>query len=159
MENSISKEQSNNNTTKHEAEIAYGFLLDLRNIDLKLLWTRSAFFFAINGALLGFLIRNLDADFVILLFLVFFGFGIALIWRKVTKLGCTWLVSWETQLRDIEDRVFPDSPDICIFRNNEYRGKIKGSIKKILIKITGVNTVIWVFLLLYVLFKKGLHYF
>lgn len=128
MENSISRKHSNSNSAKHEAEVAYGFLLDLRNIDLKLLWTRSAFFFAINGALLGFLIRNLDAaDSMILTSIFCFGFGIALIWWRVTKRGCEWLISWEDQLRDIEDKVFPESPDIWhIFRDSEYRRKIKG---------------------------------
>lgn len=163
MKDQNSKKQDNGNTVKHEAEIAYGFLLQLRNVDLNLLWTRSGFFFAINGALLGFMIRNLDRDFMIHPGVIgFFGVVIVAIWWKVTELGCSWLDSWERQLKNVEDKVFPSSPDLCIFRANEYRRKIKGgSIKKILIRVTVLNMIVWDALLLYVPLKQlyQLYYF
>lgn len=142
----IGQKVDDNNAEKHEFEAAYGFLLQLRNIDLDMLWTRSGFFFAINGALWGFLIGNLNTASIVLPFIAVFGFWTAFIWWKITELGCAWLVSWEAQLKDIENKVFPNSPDISIFRDNKYKGTINGSIKKILKDITLINLIAWIVL-------------
>lgn len=106
---------------------AYEFLLQLRNVDLALLWTRSQFFLVIETALLGFAIGNLDKPrFLILLFIVL-GITISIVWAIVTDVGCSWLKSWEEQLEKIEDEVLPD--DVPIFQKNEDKAKIKPSIK------------------------------
>ena len=156
MEKPADKPQNKDDLLKHQIETAYSSLLQLRNTDLNLFWGRSSFFLTAECVLLGFFVGNFNRNPARPLLIAMCGFVIALIWIKIIHNGRDWLNRWEDQLKEIEDRVFPDLPDVTIFRYDEQKEKIKGSIKKMLIRITYCNAWMWVsFIWAVWLFRKG----
>lgn len=149
----VDKDKTNSDLSKREAEIAFGFLLQLRNTDLTLLWTRSTIFLAIEGIILGFVLDTMSNPSLIPLCISGYGLFIAIIWVIITRNGCSWLEGWENQMQEIEHKVFPNSPDIAIFRDNKYRANIKPSIKETLKRVTYANMIIWYGLFLFFVYS------
>jgi len=152
MTEPVSEEQNNKHPSKHEAELAYEWLIKLRDTDLHLLWARASFFLLMESALLGFAISNLDKDPVILL-IEGYGLIIAFIWVVITHMGCDWLRSWKKDLESIEAQVLPDT--ILIFRKREGRKRIKTSFKSIFRMIPYLYMILWFLFLSYSFLRRS----
>jgi hypothetical protein len=99
------------------ARRAYEYLLQIKNIDNQLMWTRSNIVLLVQGGVLAILASQFgtlaDKHPTILLFLPMFGLATAYFWWRMTKGGSFWVDYWQTKLRAIEPKV---TGNIEIFR-------------------------------------------
>lgn len=141
---------------------AYEYLLQIKNIDNQLMWTRSNIVLLVQGGLLAIFASQFgnlaDKHPTILLFLPVFGFATAYFWWRMTKGGSFWVDYWQTKLRAIEPKV---TGNVEIFRthpSNEEDPQIKArfrrmgyiSTRRALITATFVTMLVWGFLCGYV---------
>ena len=141
----------------------YRYLLQMRDIDNQLMWTRSNILLLVQGGLLAILASNFDvlADkhIIALAALSLFGLSIAYFWWRITKGGSFWVDYWEVKLGSIEDQV---TGTVEIFRNHPSRERDTKkrlafrregyiSIRKTLVIVTFVMLILWGVLFLYTL--------
>lgn len=146
---------------------AYRYLLRLRDVDNKLMWTRSNIILLIQGGFLAILASKFDVffeNYVFLAAISVFGLVTALLWRRITIGGSFWVDFWEGKLSSIEPQV---TGDINLFRNHpsreqdrekrrEFRRRGYRSIRKTLITVTSFTIVLWTVLLLYAIISAWL---
>ncbi|PKM92444.1 MAG: hypothetical protein CVU81_00440 [Euryarchaeota archaeon HGW-Euryarchaeota-1] len=136
-----------------DAETAYKLLLQVRDIDVQLMWNRVSVMLIIQGVLFSFLataFSSLIGEYPLVILLTeSFGAIFAYFLVKISKGGSYWVKHWEKKLEQIENeslcefKIFQDSPAV-----NE---KIKEEEKKkgyISTKDT-IKTVSWIFLLIW----------
>jgi len=142
---------------------AYGYLLQIRDLDNQLMWTRSNVILIVQGALFAILASKFDVlakDYrFVLVIICLFGFAISYCWWRLVKGSSFWVDLWQGKLKEIEHLV---TGEIKIFRNSKQDKKMPlwkilvgrqpyVSTHKILKFVAFLSTFLWFLLLIYVL--------
>lgn len=137
-------------------KLAYKYILQVRDLDSKLFWTRVNTFLFVQGVLLAFLGRGflllIDKNKFVILIIVLFGLACSIFqWGVVKKKGgAFWINFWEHKLAEIEKNVLGE---INVFRkypttNEKVRKKIKNngyiSTRRIYETLSAIFIVLWI---------------
>lgn len=149
---------------KHDpavADRAYSYLLQLRDLDNELMWTRSNIILLVQGGLLAILASQFEAladkHPAVLVAMSLFGLVTACFWWRITRGGSFWVDFWQGKLKTIEHDV---TGNIDIFRNHpsreenaqrrsHFRRMGYVSTRKALITVTFMTIILWVLLCVY----------
>lgn len=143
----------------NKAELAYKFLLQVRELDNKLMWTRINIMFLIQGILFSFVATAFSSlvgkyTFIIVLTEVF-GLISAYFLRFIASGGDFWETFWERKLSEIEQKAIGNFE---IFRNHpttssEVSKKVKGEggkpIRKAVVIFSFMFLIVWLVLIFY----------
>ncbi len=155
-----------NNSEKLQAEIAYKYIMQLRNLGATNLWSRSNVMLVLQGGLLAFIAGNFSSlivdNRIILIALSFFGLLISFFWYRLTKGGSFWIEYWQNKLREIENQVvgeikiFRNHPSMLKNKNQQSKLKNMGytSTRRILKQVSFITIILWIILLCYAVFYQ-----
>jgi len=94
-------------------------LLQIRDLDNQLMWTRITILLTAQAILFGFIansyINLLRDNFLILIVILTFGTILSIFFIKITKGGSNWIDWWEAKIREIEKEIQSEDTDFDIF--------------------------------------------
>lgn len=142
-----------------DAETAYKLLLQVRDIDVRLLWNRISIMLIIQGVLFSFLanafLSLIDKYPIVIILTEFFGMIFAYFLVRVAKGGSYWVTHWEKKLEQIEKealgkfKIFRDSPAVNEKIKEEEKKKGYTSTRDAIKTVSWLFLIIWVALTLY----------
>jgi len=146
-------------TTQKTSQYAYEKLLQIRDLDNTLMWTRINLLLVFQGGLLVAIATALDKLLIekylpLYTTLIVFGLFSSILLYRIAKGGSWWVSHWEKDLAKIEAKAIGD---VNIFRehtsnNNDLKKKwkIEGyiSVRDSIVLLTIVFPVLWLFILL-----------
>jgi hypothetical protein len=104
----------------------YVGLINARNVDATLRWSRAQIFLVINSSALGVIpflwsqgVVKADLVFVALLFLSVYGFLLSLLWLSVTYRANHWVHYWNDQLANLENEALLPQ-EIRVFSQKQF---------------------------------------
>ncbi|MFA4853116.1 MAG: hypothetical protein WC599_11410 [Bacteroidales bacterium] len=151
---------------KEQAELAFKYLLELRDHENQLMWTRSNILLLLQGGLLTFIAYNfktpLGNNWPVLASLCVFGLFIAFLLWRITAGGSFWVDFWQSKLKSIEEIVFGNVVDL--FRNHPAKSKKENpalykdfkkmgykSTRRTLRILSAMTILLWAALLIYII--------
>lgn len=142
-----------------KAELAYKLLLQIRDLDNKLLWTRINIMLIIQGILFSFVATSfsslVDKFSSIIILMAIFGLISAYFLQWEAMGGSFWVSYWERKLSEIEHEALGEFE---IFRNHptttpEVRKRLKRegykSTRKAIVIFSFIFIIIWMVLIFY----------
>lgn len=143
-------ESAKGGSEENNAQLTYKLLLQVRDLDNNLLWTRVNVMLLVQGILFSFIASGFSSLIgkyaVIVIIAEFFGLISAFFLWLMTLGGSYWVTFWEKKLEKIENKVTADN--FKIFRGREKKERLKGetyiSTRKAMKVFSSFFIVIWV---------------
>jgi len=156
------KEDLKNTSKDPTAQLAYKLLLQIRDLDNQLMWTRINIVLLIQGILFAFLASSfsslIDKYPIVISLVEFFGLISAIFLFAIAKGSSFWVTYWQKKLAEIEQEaignfeIFRHHPahDAVIKKEEKKEGYIPT--RKTIIVFCGIFVAVWSFILIYTLY-------
>ncbi|WAI00944.1 RipA family octameric membrane protein [Methanogenium organophilum] len=151
----------------NDYRLSYDYYVHLRNVEHKLLMSRTSVFIFLNSALLGInfsLMREFTfslKQIIIIFVFSLFGLIISYFFLRILQSGYFWTTFWETKLQNIEENIYTkDNGNQNIFRKHPSYVKDKSEVpemenidieyisgRKTMMQLSYFFIIIWGFLL------------
>jgi fatty acid desaturase len=152
-------------STSKTATLAYKYLMQARDLDNNLIYTRSNILLVVQSGLLAFVAGSFayltanNPKFLVVLCI--FGFIVAFFWWRIVKAGSYWVDHWESKLEQIEPRVlggnkvFRDHPsrERDPVRKKYFKDRGYVSARKTIKYVAITAMILWLALLAFALFS------